>query len=66
MNAYLGELESDLGGVRSLAGWSWIEDNVRRLSPHYVAPSKWNDTSVLSLKFVGKGELYWRVSGRPS
>ena len=40
VNAYLGELESDPGRVRSLAGWDWIEDNVHRLPAHFMAPSK--------------------------
>ena len=40
VNAYLGELESDPGRVRSLAGWGWIEDNVQLLPAHFVAPSK--------------------------
>ena len=29
VNAYLGQLESDPDRVRSLAGWRWMEDNVR-------------------------------------
>ncbi len=33
VNAYLRELESDPARVRSLAGWAWIDDNIRRL-PH--------------------------------
>ena len=40
VNACLGELESDPGRVRSLAGWSWIEDNVRLLPAHFMALSK--------------------------
>ena len=40
VNAYLGQLESDPDRVRSLAGWGWIEDNVRRLPAHFMAPSK--------------------------
>ena len=40
VNAYCGELESDPGRVRSLAGGDWIEDNVRPLPAHFVAPSK--------------------------
>lgn len=40
VNAYLGELDSDPGRVRSLAGWDWIEDNVRRLPAHFMAPTK--------------------------
>ena len=40
VNAFLGEMESDPGRVRSLAGWGWIEDNVQLLPAHFVAPSK--------------------------
>ena len=37
VNAYLRELESDPRRVRSLAGWHWIDDNVRRLPAHLAA-----------------------------
>ena len=37
VNAYLSELESDPGRVRSLAGWDWIEEAVRSLPSHYAA-----------------------------
>ncbi len=40
VNAYLRELESDPARVRSLAGWAWIDDNIRRLPPHLVAASQ--------------------------
>ena len=40
VNAFLGEMESDPGRVRSLAGWGWIEDNVQLLPAHFVPPSK--------------------------
>ena len=37
VNAYLRELESEPDRVRSLAGWDWIADNVRRLPTHLAA-----------------------------
>ena len=40
VNEYLGQLESDPDRVRSLAGWRWMEDNVRLLPAYFVAPSK--------------------------
>lgn len=40
VKAYLQDLESDPDRVRSLAGWDWIDDNVRRLSPHLAALSQ--------------------------
>ena len=39
VNAYLRELESDPGRVRSLAGWDWIEEAVQSLPSHYAASS---------------------------
>ena len=39
MNAYLRELESDPGRVRSLAGWDWMEEVVQSLPSHYAACS---------------------------
>ena len=40
VNSYLREMESDPARVRSLAGWGWIEDNIRRLPPHLAATSQ--------------------------
>ena len=40
VDAYLSDLASDPGRVRSLAAWDWIEDNVRRLPAPFMAPSK--------------------------
>ena len=39
VNAYLRELESDPVRVRSLAGWTWIDDNIRRLPAYLAAAS---------------------------
>ena len=39
VNAYLRELESDPGRVRSLAGWDWMEEVVQSLPSHYAASS---------------------------
>ena len=40
VNSYLEQLESDPARVRSLVGWGWIEDNVRILPAHFMAPTK--------------------------
>ena len=40
VNAYLRDLESDPSRVRSLAGWNWIDDNIRRLPAHLAAASQ--------------------------
>ena len=37
VDAYLGELESDPGRVRSLTAWDWIEHSTRSLPAHYTA-----------------------------
>ena len=39
VDAYLSELESDPGRVRSLTAWKWIEHTTRSLPAHYVASS---------------------------
>ena len=39
VNAYLRELESEPARVRSLAGWAWIDDNIRGLNPLLTAHS---------------------------
>ena len=39
VDAYLGELESDPGRVRSLTAWSWIEHTTRSLPAHYAVSS---------------------------
>ena len=39
VDAYLGELESDPGRVRSLTAWNWIEHSTRRLPKHFTASS---------------------------
>ena len=39
VDAYLGELESDPGWVRSLTAWNWIEHSTRRLPKHFTASS---------------------------
>ena len=40
VNSYLEQLESDPARVRSLVAWGWIEDNVRILPAHFMAPTK--------------------------
>ena len=40
VNAYLRELESDPARVRSLAGWNWIVDDIRRLPANLAAASQ--------------------------
>ena len=42
VDAYLGELKSDLGRVRSLTAWSWIQHTTRSLHAHYAASSTRN------------------------
>ena len=37
VDAYLGELESDPGRVRSLTAWDWIEHSTRILPAHFTA-----------------------------
>ena len=37
VDAYLGELESDPGRVRSLTAWDWIEHSTRSLPAHFTA-----------------------------
>ena len=39
VNAYLRELESDPGRVRSLARWGWIDEAVQNLPSSYAASS---------------------------
>ena len=39
VEAYLSELGSDPGRVRSLTAWSWIERTIRNLPTHYAASS---------------------------
>ena len=39
VDAYLGELESDPGRVRSLTAWDWIEHSTRSLPAHFTASS---------------------------
>lgn len=40
VEAYLNELDSDPGRVRSLVAWDWIEDAVRSLPPPFMTQSK--------------------------
>ena len=40
VEAYLSELSSDPGRVRSLVAWDWIEDAMRNLPPPFMASSK--------------------------
>ena len=40
VEAYLSELGSDPGRVRSLTAWDWIEHATRNLPPHFMALSK--------------------------
>ena len=39
VDAYLGELESDPGRVRSLTAWDWIKHSTRSLPAHFTASS---------------------------
>ena len=39
VEAYLSELGSDPGRVRSLTAWSWIERTMRNLPTHYATSS---------------------------
>ena len=39
VDAYLNELESDPGRVRSLTAWKWIDHTTRSLPAHYAASS---------------------------